>query len=81
MRHIITFEAHNKPGVLYKVTGLCMQWRINIERLVAREIDRNNHLSKVSLEVSCDRSKAEKLKTRVAHILEIQKVALRKASV
>jgi acetolactate synthase small subunit len=77
MRYIITFSADNKPGVLYKVTGLCMQKRANIEKLNAREVDPITHLSKVRLEVTATKDGAARIAEHIAHIVEVHEVRCR----
>jgi acetolactate synthase small subunit len=79
MNHSITFIADNKPGTLYKVTGLCMQKRVNIEKLVAGEFDHTQHISRARLDLSCTKEVAERIAEHIRHIVGVHTVTVKKA--
>lgn len=69
----ITVFSENKPGLLYRVSGLFLKRKINVESLTVSEIEQDK-LSRFTITVNTDRETIEKIVKQLYRIVEVVKV-------
>lgn len=73
MTYTINIVAENKPGVLYRVTGLLTKRHINIEHLNAFETKKHG-MSQIFITADVDPQVMDTLAKQINKIIEVQKV-------
>lgn len=79
MLYTIDIKSENKPGVLYRLSGLLTKRKINIKRINAYEIKESN-LSLIFLTADIDEAVIETLVKQINRIIEVKEVSYHKAS-
>jgi len=51
MKYVLTIKSENAPGTLYRIAGLLLRKKINIESLHVKEVDRKKHISHFTIEI------------------------------
>jgi acetolactate synthase I/III small subunit len=69
-RYSLTFLALNKPGILYRITGIFLRHKINVERLEAKPSDVPG-ISGASFVIEADLQKMTKILQQVKKIIEV----------
>ena len=70
MAYTINIVAENKPGVLYRITGLLTKRKINIEHLNAFETKKNG-VSQIFLTVDVNPHSVDTLVKQINKIVEV----------
>lgn len=71
MRYSITIESENAPGLLYRIAGLMLRKKINIESLEVSEVDPKRHLSRFIIEIFLEPELMEKLIKQIERVVEV----------
>ncbi len=69
----ITVFSENKPGLLYRISGLFLKRKINVESLTVSEIETQG-ISRFTIVVKGDKSTIEKVVKQLYRIVEVVKV-------
>jgi acetolactate synthase small subunit len=72
-RFTITVFSENKPGLLYRISGLFLKRKINVESLTVSEIEHEG-ISRFTIVVRHDRDVVEKVVKQLYRIVEVVKV-------
>ena len=73
-RHTIAVLVDNEPGILARVVGLFSGRGYNIESLTVAEVDRVNHLSRITIATSGTRMIIEQIKAQLSRLVPVHKV-------
>jgi acetolactate synthase I/III small subunit len=73
-RHTIAVLVDNEPGILARVVGLFSGRGYNIESLTVAEVDRTEHLSRITIVTSGTRMIIEQIKAQLARLVPVHKV-------
>jgi acetolactate synthase I/III small subunit len=73
-RHAIAVLVDNEPGILARVVGLFSGRGYNIESLTVAEVDRANHLSRITIVTSGTRMIIEQIKAQLSRLVPVHKV-------
>lgn len=65
--------SENKPGLLYRISGLFLKRKINVESLTVSEIDKQG-LSRFTIVIKEDKAVVEKVVKQLYRIVEVVKV-------
>ncbi|MDO8609771.1 MAG: acetolactate synthase small subunit [bacterium] len=77
MKYTLNIIAENKPGVLYRVTGLFMKRKINVEHVNAFETKQKG-ISQIYVTAFIDPNKIDTIAKQIDKIVEILKVKYHK---
>ena len=72
MKTIIVF-SYNVPGLLYRISGLFLKRKINIESLTVSETEKEG-VSRFTIVVDMDETLANKLARQIERIVEVSEV-------
>lgn len=72
MKTIIVF-SHNIPGLLYRIAGLFLKRKINVESLTVSETEKEG-ISRFTIVVDVDDATAQKLARQIERIVEVSEV-------
>ncbi|MFW5703811.1 MAG: acetolactate synthase small subunit [Patescibacteria group bacterium] len=70
MKYTIIVFSDNKPGLLYRVAGLFLKRKINVESLTVSETEREG-ISRFTIVVKTDRSTVNKIALQLERIIEV----------
>jgi acetolactate synthase-1/3 small subunit len=73
-RHAIAVLVDNEPGILARVVGLFSGRGYNIESLTVAEVDRKNHLSRITIVTSGTPMIIEQIKAQLSRLVPVHKV-------
>ena len=73
-RHTIAVLVDNEPGILARVVGLFSGRGYNIESLTVAEVDRANHLSRITIVTSGTPMIIEQIKAQLSRLVPVHKV-------
>jgi acetolactate synthase-1/3 small subunit len=79
MRYTVDIVAENKPGVLYRITGLLTKRKINIERINAYAI-KGKPISKVFFTADIDDRVVDTIIKQMAKIIEVVDIKYHKSN-
>ncbi|MCL4364086.1 ACT domain-containing protein [Patescibacteria group bacterium] len=79
MLYTVDIVTENKPGVLYRITGLLTKRKINIERINAYAVH-GNGISKIFFTAEVDEMMIETLTKQIYRIIEVTEVKYHQAS-
>ena len=71
MRYILTIKSENAPGTLYRIAGLLLRKKINIESLRVKEVDRKKHISHFTIEIFLAPHLMAKLIKQIDRVVEV----------
>ncbi len=71
-QYTITIESENKPGVLYRVAGIFVRRKINVESLTVFETKMKG-LSKFTIIANITRYNANRILESIRKIVEVRK--------
>ncbi len=71
MRYTITIASENAPGTLYRIAGVLLRKKINIESLFVSEIDPVRHISHFTIKIELEKHLMEKLIKQVERVIEV----------
>ena len=71
MRYILTIKSENAPGTLYRIAGLLLRKKINIESLRVKEVDRKKHISHFTIEIFLAPHLMSKLIKQIDRVVEV----------
>ncbi|MDO8552075.1 MAG: ACT domain-containing protein [bacterium] len=71
MRYVLTIKSENAPGTLYRIAGLLLRKKINIESLHVKEIDRKKHISLFTIEIFLSTHLMAKLIKQIDRVVEV----------
>jgi len=74
MKYTITILSENAPGTLYRISGVLLRKKINIESLHVEEIDSVKKISRFKIEILLDPSLIEKLIRQIEGVVEVSHV-------
>ena len=80
MRYLLTIESENAPGLLYRIAGIMLRKKINIEKLHVEEIDPKRHTSRFTIEILLAPDLMEKLIKQVERVVEVTKAEYKEIS-
>jgi len=66
----IIVVSENRPGVLYRISGILLRRKINVEHLEVHAI--NKHEARFTIEIYTTRDVVEKLTAQIAKIIEVK---------
>jgi aminotransferase len=72
-RFTITVFSENKPGLLYRISGLLLRRKINVESMTVSEIDKEG-ISRFTIVVNGTKETIEKVVKQLYRIVEVIKV-------
>jgi len=75
MKYTITIFADNSPGVLYRIAGLLLRKKINIESLRVEEHNHFEHVSHFTIAIELDKEQLKKLVSQIERIIEVREVS------
>jgi acetolactate synthase I/III small subunit len=73
-RHTIAVLVDNEPGILARVVGLFSGRGYNIESLTVAEVDRANHLSRITIVTSGTPMIIEQIKAQLSRLVPVHRV-------
>ena len=73
MNHTISVFCENKPGLLYRIAGLFLKRKINVESLTVSETEKDG-ISRFTIVVAIDRDTAWKVARQLERIIEVTHV-------
>jgi len=73
-RHTIAVLVDNEPGILARVVGLFSGRGYNIESLTVAEVDRANHLSRITIVTSGTPMIIEQIKAQLSRLVPVHQV-------
>jgi acetolactate synthase-1/3 small subunit len=73
-RHTIAVLVDNEPGILARVVGLFSGRGYNIESLTVAEVDRAEHLSRITIVTSGTRMIIEQIKAQLSRLVPVHRV-------
>jgi acetolactate synthase-1/3 small subunit len=73
-RHTIAVLVDNEPGILARVVGLFSGRGYNIESLTVAEVDRANHLSRITIVTLGTPMIIEQIKAQLSRLVPVHKV-------
>jgi acetolactate synthase I/III small subunit len=73
-RHTIAVLVDNEPGILARVVGLFSGRGYNIESLTVAEVDRADHLSRITIVTTGTRMIIEQIKAQLSRLVPVHKV-------
>jgi acetolactate synthase-1/3 small subunit len=73
-RHCFAVLVDNEPGVLARVVGLFSGRGYNIESLTVDEVDRANHLSRITIVTSGPPMIVEQIKAQLGRLVPVRRV-------
>jgi acetolactate synthase-1/3 small subunit len=73
-RHTIAVLVDNEPGILARVVGLFSGRGYNIESLTVAEVDRANHLSRITIVTTGTPMIIEQIKAQLSRLVPVHKV-------
>jgi acetolactate synthase-1/3 small subunit len=73
-RHAIAVLVDNEPGILARVVGLFSGRGYNIESLTVAEVDRRDHLSRITIVTSGTRMIIEQIKAQLSRLVPVHRV-------
>lgn len=68
--HTITIFSENKPGILYRVAGLFLKRKINIESLTVSETGKKG-ISRFTIVIEAEPEEARKVTAQVNRVIEV----------
>jgi acetolactate synthase small subunit len=71
MKYTITIKSENAPGTLYRIAGLLLRKKINIESLHVKEIDKKRHISHFTIEIFLSTHLMAKLIKQIDRVVEV----------
>jgi acetolactate synthase small subunit len=71
MKYILTIKSENAPGTLYRIAGLLLRKKINIESLHVKEVDRKRHISHFTIEIFLSAHLISKLIKQINRVIEV----------
>ena len=77
MKYTIKIISENAPGTLYRIAGLLLRKKINIETLHVKEIDPVKKISRFTIEIFLTRGLIEKLIKQIERVIEVSHVEYR----
>ncbi len=75
--YIITVESENKPGVLYRLAGIFVRRKINVESLIVRETETKG-VSKFTISIQATEETVERVIQGIRKIVEVYKAEVQK---
>lgn len=73
MNHTISVFCENKPGLLYRIAGLFLKRKINVESLTVSETEKDG-ISRFTIVVAIDKETAWKVARQLERIIEVTHV-------
>ena len=73
-RHTVAVLVDNEPGILARVVGLFSGRGYNIESLTVAEVDRANHLSRITIVTSGTPMIIEQIKAQLSRLVPVHRV-------
>ncbi len=81
MHYKVNIKAENKPGVLYRITNILLKRKINILRLNAYPLKKEEFkLSNIIILADFDEKKIETISRLIKKIIEVEKVSYKKVN-
>lgn len=77
IRYVLTIHSKNAPGTLYRIAGLLLRKKINIESLHVEEFDPIKHISHFTIEIILERGLMEKLIKQIDKVIEVTRADYR----
>ena len=77
LRYTLTIHSKNAPGTLYRIAGLLLRKKINIESLQVKEVDSKKHISHFTIEIILERGQMEKLIKQIDRVIEVTRADYR----
>lgn len=77
IRYVLTIHSKNAPGTLYRIAGLLLRKKINIESLHVEEFDPVKHISHFTIEIIVERGLMEKLIKQIDRVIEVTRAEYR----
>ncbi len=71
MKYQLTIESENAPGLLYRIAGIMLRKKINIESLHVSEIDPKRHVSHFVIEIFLEPDLMAKLIKQIERVVEV----------
>ena len=71
MKYVLTIKSENAPGTLYRIAGLLLRKKINIESLHVKEVDRKKHISHFTIEIFLAPHLMAKLIKQIDRVVEV----------
>lgn len=71
MNYTITIFTENKPGVLYRIAGIFLRRKINIDSLTVSEMIEKG-LSRFTIVLTTDESTISKLVAQILNVIEVR---------
>lgn len=68
--YTITVVSENKPGVLYRIAGIFLRRKINVESLEVHETATQG-ISKFTIVINADEALIEKVASQIRKVIEI----------
>ena len=67
--------SENKPGVLYRIAGIFVRRKINVESLEVHETEKKG-ISKFTIVINTDESSIQKILNHIRRIVEVTKAMI-----
>lgn len=78
MRYTVDIIVENKPGVLYRITGLLAKRKINIERINVYAI-KGNGISKIFFTADIDDKIIDTVVKQINKVIEVMEISYHKS--
>ena len=73
---IISVISENKPGVLYRISGIFLRRKINIEKLEVHPIDDNKN-AVFTIDIKTNNDLVKKIANQIEKIIEVHEVFIK----
>ncbi len=71
MRYTLIIKSENVPGTLYRIAGLLLRKKINIENLYVKRVDQKRHTSHFIIEIFLSPHLMAKLIKQIDRAVEV----------